>query len=210
MSLSTTRPPSHEIVLTVRLSPGTLADTIKQLVKTITHVPITVIDEPTSTADDPDPPGIRSTADPPTEATTARAAQSVAPDPGVSLVPELPDHLQQRYYLGKLCKRAHRYEDLDYSVRKRSNHGCAICNESYVLNPKARRNGHTVTLDRGPVQAEVLRPELPKHLQSTCFLSPIACENDAHRFRGSLFTMRFLDSEGCVLCTTTTHALAGD
>jgi hypothetical protein len=149
---------------------------------------------------DTDPP-VERTSDPPLKVPpVARASEPTASSPAPPVVPELPAHLEPRYYLGGVCKRGHRFEGSDYSVRKRSNHGCAICNEQYTL--KSRPSG------QAPIP--VLRPELPKHLGETCFLSPITCSNPNHRYRESAFTLRFLDTEDCVQCTTTTHQLAGD
>ena len=55
------------------------------------------------------------------------------------------------------------------------------------------------------------RPELPPHLQETCFLSPITCEVATHRYRGSHYTLRWLDDEDCCMCTVQTRTLkAGD
>jgi hypothetical protein len=70
-----------------------------------------------------------------------------------------------------------------------------------------RSNGH------GPVVQSILpppapvvalsnghRPPLPAHLEETCFLSPITCNDVRHRYRDSAYTLRFKDSEDCCMC----------
>lgn len=102
----------------------------------------------------------------------------------------LSHDLARRFYLGRLCQRHHRFADSNYSLRKKSNHGCKICNDTYVRTSMAR-NGHP------PI------PELPPHLAFTAFLSPITCNDPTHRYRGRHeWTLRFLADETCVMCAT--------
>lgn len=117
--------------------------------------------------------------------------------------PVLPLHLQRAYYLSATpCKHNHTFMGSGLCLRRKSNHGCAQCNQAYRHGARAARHS--------PPQAGRLpRPELPGHLRESCFLSPIVCEIASHRWRNALgWTLRFLDTEGCVQCAT--QPLAGD
>jgi hypothetical protein len=54
------------------------------------------------------------------------------------------------------------------------------------------------------------RPELPQHLVSTTFLSPIPCVVPAHYYRDSQYVLRYIDSEQCVRCCATARHEEGD
>ena len=205
MSHPAPRPVSNEILVTLRVHPSTLAESIKHILQVISGVPVRVVDDaserPISPPDDADPP-IPSNADPP-DATPVLAAPSVAAPDGAS-GPELPAHLEARFYLGSLCKRQHRYENSEYSVRRRSNHGCEVCNTQYTLKPRAFGQRQTPTPDR---------PVLPAHLAMNAFLSPITCSDPTHRYRNlAQWTLRYQADETCVQCVTQQSrlALAGD
>jgi hypothetical protein len=72
-------------------------------------------------------------------------------------------------------------------------------------------NGSSPPDPGGGHAEEQERPELPGHLAESCFLSPIVCEVQTHRYRGSAFTLRFLDDEDCCQCVVHTRTLnAGD
>jgi hypothetical protein len=113
--------------------------------------------------------------------------------------------------LGELCRRKHRYEGRRKSLRRQSNGKCLMCLQQHE---RARKPARPVPPT--PVLRETQgpkRPELPPHLAMNAFLSPIVCGQPHHRYRGlEAWTLRYLDSEDCVMCTTTQSqlALAGD
>jgi hypothetical protein len=109
--------------------------------------------------------------------------------------------------LGSLCSHGHRYEGSPYSLRRRSNRGCAQCfKEQALARPdrrlrkrrKGQRQAATPPSPVGPQPQE--RPRLPTHLAGACFLSPITCLDAFHRYRETRYTLRFLDTELCTMC----------
>jgi hypothetical protein len=80
-----------------------------------------------------------------------------------------------------------------------------------------QRNSHMpIVQSAPPLLASVLpasngnRPALLAHLEETCFLSPILCNDPRHRYRNSAYTLRFKDSEDCCQCVAQQRPLAGD
>lgn len=212
MSHPAPRPTSHEITMIVKLSPGTLADTIRQLVQTMNSVPVTLLEEePTPAPSDPAP-RPESTADPPPPATTGPAVQVVAPDPGSS-----PGQAQgglvvpAGLVLGPLCKRGHRHDGLPLSLRSQHTGKCVACCRMSPEEKAQYRPPRRLPVRNGPPGAA--RPELPAHLALTGFLSPITCRDPTHRYRElEQWTLRFSADERCVMCVTQASqlALAGD
>jgi hypothetical protein len=130
--------------------------------------------------------------------------------------PDVPVH----YVLGSLCARGHDWYGTGQSLRKRSNGGCRACQDALVrgdvatrgLQSRRRRRGQRPASRLQTPEAEAAtheRPALPGHLRSTCFLSPIGCQNAAHRYLDSGYTLRFLDSELCVQCVGQRTSLNG-
>lgn len=139
--------------------------------------------------------------------------------------PVLPQALARSLYLGPPCHKGHTYEGSAYSLRKKSNRGCVQCDQerqhrATASARQARKAQATRTrrrqarqtrqhrrvaiaatlLPEGAVAANGHRPELPTHLEERCFLSPVTCVNAQHRYRGTGYTLRYLDSETCVQC----------
>jgi hypothetical protein len=204
MSLST-RP--NEIVLTVRITPATLADTLRLLATTLTprgHPTAPEPDAGDAEEDDPapvpvpepNPPPVATRQQPPVPAVQGAASRAGLP-PGTML--------------GELCRRKHRYEGRRKSLRRQSNGKCLMCLQQHERARKpARPVPHTPVLreTQGPK-----RPELPPHLALTTFLSPIVCAEPSHRYRGlEAWTLRYSADETCVQCVTQQSALqlAGD
>lgn len=127
-------------------------------------------------------------------------------------MPVMPDHVSRTRMLGKPCHKNHRYQNSAYCLRKRSNNGCVECERERDLARKkpAVRPLAPVTPRAPALPPPETRPVLPAHLQARCFLSPIGCANAQHRYRGTLYTLRFTESEDCVMCVTPQFALAGD
>jgi hypothetical protein len=143
------------------------------------------------------------TADPPHVATSVQAAQSVAPDrDGLAVLPA-------GTVLGPLCKRQHHHDGLPLTLRSQRTGKCVTCCR---MTPDEKQHFQLPVPVRklAPLTQGADRPALPRHIDATCFLSPIPCSDPSHRYRGSAFTLRFKDSEQCVQCTTQTHQLAGD
>lgn len=125
---------------------------------------------------------------------------------------------KETYWSDTACRHGHTNEH-GKTERFRGSNSCVTC---LRLNPPRRKprvlpapevvssNGHQTPLHSGH---DDKRPELPAHLALTAFLSPITCQDATHRYRDlDRWTLRYIDSEECVMCTTqqSAPALAGD
>ena len=154
--------------------------------------------QPTTTPPDPDD----EDADEPEERT--------ADPPAVNLPPAVAD-IPAGYTLGPLCQRGHRYQGTRQTLRRLSNGKCAQC-ERLLAQRRQVSRPHETAPRPVLVEAAATRPELPPHLALNAFLSPIVCEIAAHRYRDTVYTLRYHRDERCVQCTThhSTMTLAGD
>ena len=197
---------AQPVRLTVEIHAPQLVQLSSHLLRALTSPPEPklniVVDQvpatsPASASDPEEEDGVPAsdrTADPPPEASGA-------------LRPVLPKKMQERYYLGKVCGRQHRYKGSASTLRFLRNNGCVACERERQRERSSREappppvgapsNGH--------------RPTLPAHLAAYAFLSPITCSNPLHRYRGlDTWTLRYTRDETCVQCNATAIAIAGD
>jgi hypothetical protein len=205
----------------VEIDPGQ----VSQLVTTVLHQLTT---PPRASQAEASQPAV---ADPPEEEGPSIDRTSDPPPPCVQVPvasnghkPPLPRKFSAKtFYVGKLCDQGHSEAGAPFSVRYKSSHSCVTCEHERAATRRGQRNPSQrpppqVTATTGSSlpdpagrEEEQERPALPAHLAETCFLSPIVCEVQTHRYRNTAYTLRFLDDEDCCQCVVHTRTLkAGD
>ena len=196
--------PHKPLRIIVEVDYGQVGTLVAQLVETVTT---SLATRPHPTTSPPAPPPAEETDEP--RPPPAR----VAPPPPArrgNLPPAVAD-IPAGYTLGPLCQRGHRYQGTRQTLRRLSNGKCAQC-ERLLAQRRHVSRPHEPAPRPVLVEATATRPELPPHLALNAFLSPIVCEIAAHRYRDTVYTLRYHRDERCVQCTTHHSAmtLAGD